>query len=49
MSVMKTSQLILHREIIADCSQIHTKHTNKICGQNPKFLCVAADGTYSES
>jgi len=33
-SVIKTSQLILHREIIAVCSQIHKKHTNTLCGQN---------------
>jgi len=26
MSVIKTSQLMLYREIIAVCSQIHTKH-----------------------
>ena len=25
---------MLYREIIAVCSQIHTKHTNKLCGQN---------------
>ena len=28
-SVIKTSQLMLYREIIAVCSQIHTKHINK--------------------
>jgi hypothetical protein len=28
-SVIKTSQLILYREVIAVCSQIHTKHINK--------------------
>jgi len=33
-SVTKTSQLMLYREIIAVCSQIHTKHINKLCGQN---------------
>ena len=27
-SVIQTSQLMLHREIIAVCSQIHTKHIN---------------------
>ena len=32
-SVIKTSQLMLYREIIAVCSQIHTKHTNTLCGQ----------------
>ena len=25
---------MLYREIIAVCSQIHTKHTNTLCGQN---------------
>src|SRR5215831_2251189 len=30
----KTSQLMLYREIIAVCSQIHTKHINTLCGQN---------------
>jgi len=33
-SVIKTSQLMLYREIIAVCSQIHTKHINALCGQN---------------
>ena len=33
-SVTKTSQLMLYREIIAVCSQIHTKHINTLCGQN---------------
>ena len=32
--VIKTSQLTLYREIIAVCSQIHTKHKNTLCGQN---------------
>jgi len=34
LSVTKTSQLMLYREIIAVCSQIHTKHINTLCGQN---------------
>ena len=25
---------MLYREIIAVCSQVHTKHINKLCGQN---------------
>jgi len=25
---------MLYREIIAVCSQIHTEHTNTLCGQN---------------
>jgi hypothetical protein len=31
---IKTSQLMLYREIIAVCSQIHTKHINTLCGHN---------------
>jgi len=31
---------MLYREIIAVCSQIHTKHTNTLCGQNVKLLNV---------
>ena len=45
MSVIKTSQLILYREIMAVCSEIHTKHTNTLCGQNTEFLNVTAGGT----
>jgi len=37
-SVIKTSQLILCREIIAAFSQIHTKHINTLCGQNVELL-----------
>ena len=40
MSVIKTSQLMLYREIIAVCSEIHTKHTNTLCGQNVELLNV---------
>ena len=39
-SVIKTSQLMLYREIIAVCSQIHTKHKNTLCGQNVEWLNV---------
>jgi hypothetical protein len=31
---------MLYREIIAVCSQIHTKHTNTLCGQNVEFVNV---------
>ena len=34
----KTSQLMLCREIIAVCSDIHTKHINTLCGQNVGVL-----------
>ena len=36
----KTAQLMLYREIIAVCSEIHTKHTNTLCGQNVGLLRV---------
>ena len=38
-SVIKTSQLMLYREIIAVCSQIHIKHINTLCGQNVELCC----------
>jgi len=47
MSVIKTSHLTLYSEIIAVCSQIHTKH-NTLCGQNTEFVNVKAGGTYSD-
>jgi len=31
---------MLHREIIAVCPQIHTKHKNTLCGQNEELLNV---------
>ena len=31
---------MLYREIIAVCSQIHTKHINTLCGQNGELLNV---------
>ena len=31
---------MLYSEIIAVCSQIHTKHTNTLCGQNVELLNV---------
>jgi len=40
---------MLYREIIAVCSQIHTKHINTLCGQNVEFLNVKPGGTYSYS
>ena len=49
MTVIKTSQLRPYSEIIAVCSQIHTKHINTQCGQNTEFLNVTAGGTYSKS
>ena len=29
---------MLYREIIAVCSEIHTKHINTLCGQNVEFV-----------
>jgi len=31
---------MLYREIIAVCSDTHTKHTNTLCGQNVELLNV---------
>ena len=39
---------MLYREIIAVCSQIHTKHINTLCGQNAELLNVKRSGTYSD-
>jgi hypothetical protein len=38
---------MLYSEIIAVCSQIHTKHINTLCGQNVELLNVKRGGTYS--
>ena len=38
---------MLYREIIAVCSEIHTKHINTLCGQNVELLNVKTYGTYS--
>ena len=35
---------MLYREIIAVCSQIHTKHKNTLCGQNVELLNVEPGG-----
>jgi len=31
---------MLYREIIAVCSEIHTKHINTLCGQNVELVNV---------
>ena len=31
---------MLYREIIAVCSQIHTKHINTLCGQNVELINI---------
>jgi hypothetical protein len=46
-SVIKTTQLMMYREIIAVCSEIHTKHTNTLCGQNAEFVNVKPAGSMS--
>ena len=38
---------MLYREIIAVCSEIHTKHTNTVCGQNVESYSVKPVGKYS--
>jgi len=39
------NQLMLYREIMAVCSEIHTKHINTVCGQNVGFVNVKPGGT----
>jgi hypothetical protein len=31
---------MLYREIMAVCSEIHTKHINTVCGQDVEFVNV---------
>jgi len=38
---------MLYREMLAVCSEIHTKHINTLCGQNVEFVNVTPRGTYS--
>jgi len=38
---------MLYREIIAVCSQSHTKHINTLCGHKVVLLNVKPGGTYS--
>jgi hypothetical protein len=38
---------MLYSEIIAVCSEIHTKHIHRLCGQNVEFVNVKHGGTYS--
>jgi len=39
---------MLYREIIAVCSEIHTKHINTLCGQNVEYANVKPGGTHSD-
>jgi hypothetical protein len=38
---------MLYSEIIAVCSEIHTKHINTLCGQNVDFCIAKLGGTCS--
>ena len=38
---------MLYREIIAVCSEIHTKHINTVCGRNVGFVNVKPSATCS--
>ena len=48
-TAIKTSQLMLYREIIAVCSHIHTKHINTLCGQNVEFVTNVVVPGFRES
>jgi hypothetical protein len=39
---------MLYRETMAVWSEIHTKHTNTLCGQNIELLNIKPGGTYSD-
>jgi hypothetical protein len=39
---------MLCSEIMAVCSEIHTKHINTLCGQNVELLDVNPGGIYSD-
>jgi hypothetical protein len=39
---------MLYREIIAVCSEIHSKHINALSGQNVEFVSVKLSGTKSD-
>jgi hypothetical protein len=43
-SVIKTDLLMLYREVIAVCSEIHTEHINALCEQNVAFVNVKPGG-----
>ena len=44
---LKANKLMLYREIIAVCFQIHTIHINTLCGQNGECLNVKRSGSHS--
>ena len=39
---------MLYGEIITVCSEIHTEHTNILCGQDVEFVDIKPGGTYSD-
>ena len=39
---------MLYREIIAVCSQIHTKHVNALCGQNVELYIKTSLALHTE-
>ena len=39
---------MLYSEIMAVCSQIHTKHINTLCGKNVEIVNVKPCDTYSD-
>jgi hypothetical protein len=39
---------MLYKEVIAVCSEIHTKHINTLSGQNVALLDVKPGGTYGD-
>jgi hypothetical protein len=45
---MRTSQLMLYREIIVVYSEIHTEHINTLCEQDVEFCNVKPAGTQSD-
>ena len=40
---------MLYREIIAVCSQTHTKHNNTLCEQNIEFVNVKPFCTFANN
>ena len=40
---------MLYREMIAVCSEIHTKHRLQLCGQNVEFVNDKAGNTFQRS
>jgi hypothetical protein len=39
---------MLYREIMAVCSEIHTKHINTLCGPSVEMLNIKHGGTYND-